>query len=143
MNQRVQRAFIVTWIAVGLAGALDHTIALRLLGHTIDLRLPHLQYGYVMFNANPHRVPVLTYAHAGGERHDAAELDPRPAFGYARARVALDAMFNPVYLRDLCNRNLEGKDDAITIYVDGYDVDASTEHPSITSTVTCDARAPR
>ena len=53
-----------------------------------DLGLPNLQYGYVMFNANPRRVPVYTYARAdGGERHDLADLDPRPAFGYKRARV--------------------------------------------------------
>ena len=143
MKQRVQRAFVVTWIALGLAGALDHTIAQRVLGHTIDLRLPHLAYGYVMFNQNPRRVPVLTYARADGERHDAAELEPRPAFGYARARVAIDAMFTPIYLRDLCNRNLVGADDAITIFVDGYDLDVSRDHPAVTSKVTCDARPSR
>lgn len=117
----VKRAFIVAWIALALAGALDHTIAPHLLGRSYDLVLPHLQYGYVMFNANPHRVPVFTYARADGVRHDLAELEPRPAFGYARARVALDAMFTPVYLRDLCNRALRDKDDAITIYADGYE----------------------
>ena len=117
----LKRAFIVTWIALALAGALDHTIAPRLLGRSYDLVLPHLQYGYVMFNANPRRVPVFTYARADGVRHDLAELEPRPAFGYARARVSLDAMFTPVYLRDLCNRALRDKDDAITIFADGYE----------------------
>jgi hypothetical protein len=140
---RLRRAFIVAWIALAIAGALDHTIAQHVLGRTIDLGLPHLQYGYVMFDANPRRVPVITYARRDGERHDAAELDPRPAFGYARARLALDAMFNPIYLRDLCNRNLRDAGDAITIYVDGYDLDADPDHPTITSTVTCDARPPR
>jgi len=139
----MRRAFIVTWIALGLAGALDHTIADKLLGRTFDLRLPHLMYGYVMFNDNSRRVPVITYARADGERHEAAELDPRPAFGYARARVAIDALFTPVYLRDLCNRNLVDKDDAITIFVDGYDLDVSRDHPAITNKVTCDARPAR
>ena len=36
MKQRLQRAFIVAWIALALAGALDHTIAQHLLGRTID-----------------------------------------------------------------------------------------------------------
>ncbi len=117
----MKRAFIVAWIVLSLAGALDHTIAPRLLGRSFDLHLPHLQYGYVMFNANPRRVPVFTYARADGVRHDLAELEPRPAFGYARARVALDAMFTPIYLRDLCNRALRGPGDAITIHVDGYE----------------------
>lgn len=117
----MKRAFIVAWIVLALAGALDHTIAPRLFGRSFDLRLPHLQYGYVMFNNNPHRVPVFTYARADGIRHDLADLEPRPAFGYARARVALDAMFTPIYLRDLCNRALRGPGDAITIHVDGYE----------------------
>ena len=117
----MKRAFIVAWIVLALAGALDHTIAPRLLGRTFDLRLPHLQYGYVMFNSNWPRVPVFTYARADGVRHDLADLEPRPAFGYARARVALDAMFTTIYLRDLCNRALRGPGDAITIYADGYE----------------------
>lgn len=136
----LKRAFIVTWIALGLAGALDHTIAQRYLGGTIDLYLPHLQYGYVMFNDNPRRVPVFTYARADGVRHDLVELEPRPAFGYARARVAIDAMFTPIYLRDLCNRALRSPDDAITIFVDGYQADVDNQHPAITQKVECRGR---
>ena len=138
--KRLRRAFVVTWLVLGLAGALDHTIAERVLGRTIDLRLPHLAYGYVMFDANPRRVPVFSYAHTGGDRHDIADLDPRPALGYKRARVAIDAMFTPVYLRDLCNRALGPRDDEITIYIDGYQVDVDSEHPAMTSTVTCNAK---
>ena len=143
MKQRLQRAFIVAWIALALAGALDHTIAQRVLGRTIDLRLPHLQYGYVMFNANPHRVPVLTYAHAGGERHDAAELDPARRSAM-RARASRSTRCST---RSTCatsaTATCASKDDAITIYVDGYDIDLNRDKPTITSTVTCDARPPR
>lgn len=135
-----RRAFVVAWIALGLAGALDHTIAPRLFGESFELYLPHLRYGYVMFNENPRRVPVLTYARADGVRHDVADLDPRPAFGYARARVAIDAMFTPIYLRDLCNRALRGRGDAITIFIDGYQADVDREHPAMTQKVECDAR---
>lgn len=116
----MKRAFIVAWIALALAGALKHTIAPGLFGRALDV-LPHLRYGYVMFNDNPRRVPVFTYARADGLRHDLADLEPRLAFGYARARVALDAMFTTVYLRDLCNRALRGPGDTITIFADGYE----------------------
>ena len=88
---KLQRAFVVTWIALGIAGAIDHTIAQRYLGGSIDLVLPHLRFGYVMFNDNPTRVPVFTYARADGERHPLSDLDPRPAPGYASARAAVDA----------------------------------------------------
>lgn len=116
----MKRGFIVAWIVLALAGALHHTIAPHLFGRSLEV-LPHLRYGYVMFNKNPPRVPVFTYARADGMHHDLADLEPRPAFGYARARVAIDAMFTPIYLRDLCNRALRGPGDAITIYFDGYE----------------------
>jgi hypothetical protein len=135
-----RRIFVVAWIVLAIAGALAHTVAERAVGHTIDLGLPHLQYGYVMFNANPKRVPVYTWARADGVRHELADLDPRPAFGYKRARVALDAMFSPIYLRDLCNRALTSAGDEITIFIDGYQVDADRDHPAMSTTVSCDAR---
>jgi hypothetical protein len=140
MNQRVRRGFVVAWIVLGVAGALNHTIAQRYFDGQLNLLLPHLQYGYVMFNENPTRVPVFSYARADGKRHDLAELDPRPAPGYARARAAVDATLTPTYLRDLCNRALRSRDDAITIYIDGYDVLVDNQNPSRTSTVTCGAK---
>jgi len=134
---KLRRTFVVVWIVLAIAGALAHTVAERAVGHTIDLGLPNLQYGYVMFNANPRRVRVYTYAHADGERHDLADLDPRPAFGYKRARVALDAMFSATYLRDLCNRALTSRDDEITIFIDGYQVDVDRETPAMSTTEVC------
>lgn len=134
---KLRRAFVVVWIVLAVAGALAHTVAERAVGHTIDLGLPNLQYGYVMFNANPRRVPVYTYAHGDGERHDLADLDPRPAFGYKRARVGLDAMFSATYLRDLCNRALTSRDDVITIYIDGYQVDVDRDKPAMSTTEVC------
>jgi hypothetical protein len=136
MKQRLTRAFIVAWLVLAVGGALNHTI----LDGRLTLVLPHLQYGYVMFNQNPTRVPVFTYAHGDGERHDLAELDPRPAPGYARARAAVDATLAPLYLRDLCNRGLSSADDEITIYIDGYDVLVDNEKPAISSTVKCNVK---
>jgi len=138
--KRLRRGFVVAWIVLGVAGALDHTIAERYLGGTVNLVLPHLQYGYVMFNNNPTRVPVFTYARADGERHPLSDLDPRPAPGYATARAAVDATLASSYLRDLCNRALRSRDDEITIYIDGYDVLVDNEHPAISSTVRCNAK---
>jgi len=136
MKQRLTRAFIVAWLVLGVAGALNHTI----LDGNLALGLPHLQYGYVMFNENPTRVPVFTFAHAGEARSHLADLDPRPAPGYARARAAVDATLTPLYLRDLCNRALRSSDDEITIYIDGYDVLIDNENPAISSAVKCDAK---
>ena len=92
MKQRLTRAFVVAWLVLGVAGALNHTV----LDGRLALGLPHLQYGYVMFNKNPTRVPVFTYAHRDGQRRHLADLDPRPAPGYARARAAVDATLAPL-----------------------------------------------
>ena len=135
--------FVVTWLALSLAGALNHTIAERVFGGRLDLALPHLAYGYVMFNENPKRVPVFTFARGTGERRNIAELDPRPAFGYSRARAAVDATLAPLYLRDLCNRSLRSIDDDLTIYVDGYDVLVDNQNPAVTSTLKCNAKPTR
>ncbi|HEY5927629.1 MAG TPA: hypothetical protein VIV11_38355 [Kofleriaceae bacterium] len=137
---KLRRGFIVTWLVLGLAGALNHTIADRVFGGTVDLKLPHLQYGYVMFNQNPTRVPVFTFARGDGERRDLSDLDPRPAPGYARARATVDATLAPTYLRDLCNRALRSADDEITIHIDGYDVLVDNQNPAISSTVKCDVK---
>lgn len=137
---KLRRAFVVTWIVLGVAGAIDHTIAERYFGGRVDLKLPHLAYGYVMFNDNRTRVPVFSYARNDGERHDLADLDPRPAPGYKRARTAVDAMAVPLYLRDLCNRALRSIDDEITIYIEGYEVLVDNAKPAVSSTVKCDAR---
>jgi hypothetical protein len=137
---RLRRAFVATWLALAVVGAINHTIAERYLGGSVNLVLPHLQYGYVMFNENPTRVPVFTYARADGVRHPLADLDPRPAPGYATARAAVDATLTPTYLRDLCNRALRSRDDEITIYIDGYDVLVDNENPAISSTVRCNAK---
>jgi hypothetical protein len=136
MKQQARRAFVVGWLVLGVAGAINHTI----LDGRLILALPHLEYGYVMFNENPTRVPVFTYAHEGGERRDLADLDPRPAPGYARARATVDATLAPLYLRDLCNRGLRSRDDEITIYIDGYDVLVDNQNPSRSSTVKCNAK---
>lgn len=143
MRVLLRRTFVVTWVVLGLAGALNHTIGPRWVGRALELGLPHLAYGYVMFNENPRRVPVYSYARADGIRHDLAELEPRPAPGYKRARVAIDALFLPVYLRDLCNRALRSRDDEITIFIDGYQVDVDRDTPAVTSTVTCHGRPTR
>ena len=137
---KLRRAFIVTWLVLGVAGAINHTIAERYFGGGIDLKLPHLKFGYVMFNDNPTRVPVFTYARGDGERHDLSDLDPRPAPGYARARAAVDATLAPTYLRDLCNRALRSPDDEVTIYIDGYDVLVDNQNPALSSTVKCNAK---
>ncbi len=136
MKQRLTRAFVVAWLVLGFAGALNHTI----LDGRLNLALPHLQYGYVMFNRTPTLVPVFTYARKDGVRHDLAELDPRPAPGYARARASVDATLTPLYLRDLCNRGLTSADDEITSYIDGFDVTRDNETPIKSSTVTCNAK---
>lgn len=100
----VQRAFVVVWMTLGLAGALNHTIAQRVMGHRYDLVLPQLKWGYVMFNQNPQRVRVHEYEGADGIRHDLADLLLTPSLGYGRARVEINSMVQPKSIQELCRQ---------------------------------------
>jgi hypothetical protein len=123
MEARARRVFVAAWILLGVAGALDHTVAQTLLGTRIDLLLPHLRFGYVMFNRNPRTVPVYQYAGRDGVRHDLAQLVPIPAPGYARARLIIDAAVSPPYLREVCRRAGQATKQEYDFFVDTYAVD--------------------
>ena len=137
LEGRARRAFVAVWILLGLAGALDHTIAEKVLGSRIDLMLPHLKYGYVMFNANPRTVNVYSYAGADGARHDLADLLATPAPGYARARVAIDADFLPAYLAEVCLRAERATHQEYDFFVDTYQVDPGTSTLAASKVLHC------
>ncbi|HZS37794.1 MAG TPA: hypothetical protein VFF06_13245 [Polyangia bacterium] len=135
-----RRAFVAAWIAASIAGALDHTIAESLFGRRFDLVLPHLKYGHVMFNKNPRKLEVYSYAGTDGVRHDLADLQRTPAPLYKRARVALDVMLEPDYLAELCFRAARASAEPLTLFIDEYDLDAGAR-PQRTRTMPCDAHA--
>ena len=138
----VRRVFVVAWVMLGIAGALDHTIAERVFGERFDLLLPQLKCGYVMFNKNPHTATVYEYTRAGapdGVRHPLHELVRTPAYGYAAARLAINVTAEPMYLKEVCYRATHGSNDRYTFFVDEYDIDANTRRPARSLTMTCDA----
>jgi hypothetical protein len=138
MELGAQRAFVVAWVLLGVAGAMNHTIADELVGRRFDLVLPHLQYGYVMFNRNPTSVPLYQYAGADGVRHDIADLVATPAIGYKRARVSLDLALNPDYIRELCFRQFRSSGE-VTFFRTDYEVNAGTSSPTHTQALRCGA----
>ena len=137
MEAHARRVFVAVWILLGLAGALDHTIAEKLLGSRIDLLLPQLKYGYVMFNTNPRTVSVYEYARSDGARHDLADLVAQPAPGYASARLAIDAAFQPAYLAEVCLRAVRAHHEEYDFFVSEYQVDVDARTPSQTKTLHC------
>jgi hypothetical protein len=143
LQGRVRRAFVAVWVVLGLAGALDHTIAEKALGSRIDLMLPHLKYGYVMFNGNPRTVNVYSYAGADGAKHDLADLLATPAPGYARARVAIDASFLPVYLAEICLRAEKATHQEYDFFVDTYQVDPGRSTLAASRVLHCSPRGLR
>ncbi len=136
-----RRAFIAAFVLLGVAGALDHTLAEKLLGERIDLLLPHLKYGYVMFNQNPRQVQVYSYAGADGVRRDLADLVRTPAPLYKRARVAVNIMIRPAYLAELCYRASRRSTEKLTVFVDEYDLAVDSRGPQRTRSFPCDPHA--
>ncbi len=132
------RAFVAAWIVLGVAGALNHTIAERALGRRWDLALPHLRYGYVMFNDNPRLVRVLEYSRAGGGRRPLAELARTPAIGYARARLAINVAIKPILLAELCMKLHLPPGEVLTFHIDEYQVDLDPRRPARSLSYRCD-----
>lgn len=143
LEGRARRTFVAVWVLLGLAGALDHTIADKVLGSRIDLVLPHLKYGYVMFNVNPRTATVYSYAGPDGIRRDLADLLPTPAPGYARARVAIDATFQPAYLAEICLRAVRSTHQEYDFYIESYEVDPGRNALASTTVLHCSSRGLR
>lgn len=131
--------FVVVWVVLGVAGAMNHTIAEDLFGERFNLLLPHLEYGYVMFNKNPTDVTVYDYAEADGVRRPLAELVHTPALLYPDARLAVDVAIKPDYLREVCYRATRGSGESYTFLLDRYRVDTQAHHPVQSGALSCDA----
>jgi hypothetical protein len=134
---RARRAFVAAWILLTIAGALNQTIVPALFGDSMDLLLPHLKYGHVMFNKNPRQVQVLSYSGADGVRHDLADLLQTPAPGYARARLTVEVSLQPDYLAELCLHAWRAGRGELTFILDDYDVDRDREHPVASHQARC------
>jgi len=150
----LRRVFVVGWIVLAVAGALNHTIARKLLGRRVDLVLPHLAAGYIMFKDNPRTAKVYEYARADGVRHDLADLVATPSLGYGRARVFINDTMDPdFFLKEICLRathawnarteRLERSGDDYDFYVTEYRVDVDPRSPSSTSDLHCDSHGLR
>lgn len=138
MKVHVRRALVVAWVLLGLAGALNHGVAEAVLGRRLDLKLPHLRYGYVMFNRNLPSVWVFSYARADDVRHDLADLVATPAPGYKRTRLAMNVMLKRSYLDEICFRHIRRHPgDEVTFFVDEYRVDVDPRTPARTAILRC------
>lgn len=135
--------FVVAFIALSVLGAMNHTIAEKLLGQRFDLLLPHLKYGHVMFNKNLRQVHTYEYAGADGVRHDLADLVRTPALGYRHARLAINVLLKRDYLRELCFRAFSARREELTFFVTEYQIDADPRTPTRTNTLTCGANGLR
>ena len=142
VDVRVRRAFVAVWLVLGLAGALDHTIAEKYLGLHVDLMLPHLKYGYVMFNINPRTVHVYEYAGKDGARHPLSDL-VIPAPGYPRARASIDSELRPAYPAEVCLRAFRARGEEYDFFVETYEVDVSSRKLTDTRVFHCSAQGLR
>jgi hypothetical protein len=134
-----RRAFVVVWVFLGIAGAMNHTIAEKLLGVRFNLWLPHLEYGYIMFNKNPHEVTVYDYTGDDGVRRPLAELMHTRAIAHADSRLVINVVLQPDYLREVCYRATRGTTERYTFLLDHYDMDVDTRRPVQSQALHCDA----
>lgn len=122
MLKRWQKVLIVAWMALALAGALNHSVVPKLLNRRLQLWLPHLKYGFVMFNQNPRKVSVAYFKpRLSAAQVPVADLIQTPAPGYKLSRTNLNLFFYRNYMMYLCAR-AEGADGGEFI-LDTYRID--------------------
>ena len=94
------RALIAVWLLASTAAAANRTFTSQY--PDVVAILPHLQFGFVMFNRIPTRVRVATYSTPDSLRRPIAELQTTASFGYARSRAYLNLNTKPEWLNWLC-----------------------------------------
>jgi len=103
----IKRSFILVWVISVLLGALDHTVLPGILPfkRVVVRILPHLTYGWVMFNNIRPEQTIWYYKPQGSEElHHIADLVPNDSLLYKRARVSVNAIFVGDYIQQLCQR---------------------------------------
>lgn len=101
--KNLKLTFALVWVALTVAGALNHTLVRGFLAPTgLYHVLPNLRYGYVMFNRNPVEIPVISYRTAAGEWKNVKELVATPAPFYKTTRTAVNVWIDAEYLVHLC-----------------------------------------
>jgi hypothetical protein len=119
----------VLWLAVGVLGGLNH----RLWPDLYDQRgalpklMPHLRYGYVMFDRMPRHFAVATYTEAGSPRQPLAGLVAPSSLGYEDARAFILLNAYPGFLRWLCHARAER---VVPFELDRYRLERSLERAS-------------
>lgn len=118
----MKRAFVVGWLGLLFVGAVNHGLVEALGLPRVELLLPHLRYGHVMFNRNLRVVTVHEVRAPDGSLRHLSELLPNDAPGYRRARVEMNLYFFPALLEPICRQALKGREGAFTIVRSRWDV---------------------
>jgi hypothetical protein len=125
----LRRAFVAAWLVLAVAGGLGHTFLPRLLDRDgwLVAVLPHLKWGYVMFNRIPRRFRRLVYAPpGGGAPRPLSELVDMSSLGYEDARAAFLVMAHPGGANQDAVARLcasESKLDGVVLQLEDYRVD--------------------
>ena len=98
----------VVWLGLSLLGALDHNLISAPIfgeGGKLPLVLPHLKYGYVMYNEVPPSVPRLVIVGGTNDRiRTTNDLIETPAPLYKASRIFVNTMmYGPVWLEHVCS----------------------------------------
>jgi len=122
------------WAALILLGAVNHTLLPRLLHRHVNLLLPNLRYGYVMFNIIPTSASVVEFRVDDSSRNwSLSELSDIQTPGYARTRVLMDVFTAPKYLDELCLRRQARTGSPVSIVTHTYQINGGK--PRMTGSV--------
>lgn len=131
------RIFVAFWVVLSVAGALNHTIIPFLFGKPLKLWLPHLKYGFVMFDHNDTELLLAYYKpRYAAARLPIADLIETPSLTYKETHANVNLLLYPPYLEHLCWRG--GLAEGADFFLDHYDVQA-TPHIIRTDRFRCES----
>lgn len=125
--RRGAHALALLWLGLGVVGGLNHRLWPGLYEQrgALPKLMPHLRYGYVMFDRMPERFTVATYREAtGGSGQPLAQLMVPSSWGYEEARAFIMLNMYPGFLDWLCQQRPER---AVTFELQRYHLGQSLE----------------
>jgi hypothetical protein len=140
-NVKRRRVLLLCWLALSLAGALNHILSAgRVGGPALDLSLPHLASGHAMFVRIPRTVHVHSYLTPDGQHRPLTDLVRTQGLLYGRARLETNLALHPALLEQICQRHFRASGRATTFLTEEYKLNFHPERPYKKAALVCDER---
>jgi hypothetical protein len=123
-DRSIARGMAAIWLGLSVCGALNHRLIPGIYPRDgiLSAVLPHLKYGYVMFDRMPDRFVVVSYRDGlDPTRRSLATLLGADSWGYQEGRIFLTLNMHDAWLGWLCLRGRLGP--SVIVELEQFQID--------------------